>query len=69
MPTMKPLLLFIIMSLMVGMVTPAAKAQKLSQRQRRERLDSLITTRYYHTSYDSNYVIRPEGKLFMQRER
>ena len=66
MPTMKPLLLFIIMSLMVGMVTPAAKAQKLSQRQRRERLDSLLTSRYYHTSYDTNYVIRPEGKLTLK---
>ena len=32
----------------------------------RERLDSALTTRYYKTSYDTNYVIRPEGKLTLK---
>ncbi len=28
--------------------------------------DSLLTTRYYRTSYDTNYVVRPEGKLTLK---
>ena len=30
--------------------------------QRKARLDSALTARYYRTPYDTNYVIRPEGK-------
>ena len=40
-----------------------ASAQKLDKRQRRERMDSALTVRYFRTSYDTNYVVRPEGKL------
>jgi len=28
--------------------------------------DSILTDRYYHTSYDTNYVARPEGKLTLK---
>ena len=28
--------------------------------------DSILTERYYKTSYDTNYVVRPEGKLTLQ---
>lgn len=28
--------------------------------------DSILTDRYYHTPYDTNYVARPEGKLAIQ---
>lgn len=28
--------------------------------------DSILTDRYYHTSYDTNYVVRPEGKLTLK---
>ena len=28
--------------------------------------DSILTSRYYRTSYDTNYVVRPEGKLTLQ---
>ena len=38
-------------------------AQKLDRRQRRMRMDSVLTVRYYRTSYDTNYVVRPEGRL------
>ena len=38
-------------------------AQKLNRQQRRERMDSVLAARYYKTSYDSNYVVRPEGRL------
>ena len=27
------------------------------------RMDSVLTVRYYRTSYDTNYVVRPEGRL------
>ena len=41
-------------------------AQSLDQQQRRERLDSALAARYYRTPYDSNYVVRPEGKLTLK---
>ena len=28
--------------------------------------DSILTARYYHTSYDTNYVVRPDGKLTLK---
>lgn len=43
-----------------------AHAQKLSQQQRRERMDSILAKRYYHTPYDTNYVVRPEGRLTLK---
>ena len=30
------------------------------------RVDSVLTGRYYRTPYDTNYVVRPEGKLTLQ---
>ena len=38
-------------------------AQKLDQQQRRERLDSVLAARYYRTPYDTNYVVRPDGRV------
>ena len=29
--------------------------------------DSILTTRYYRTAYDTNYVVRPEGKLTLKQ--
>lgn len=40
--------------------------QKLTQAGRRARLDSALTARYYRTPYDTNYVVRPEGKLTLK---
>ena len=31
--------------------------------QLRERVDSVLTERYYRSPYDTNYVVRPEGRL------
>ena len=42
------------------------KSQELNQRQRRERIDSALAAHYYRTSYDTNYVVRPEGKLTLK---
>lgn len=41
-------------------------AQTLTQAERRARIDSTLTARYYRTPYDTNYVIRPEGKLTLK---
>jgi len=30
------------------------------------RLDSVLAVRYFHTSYDTNYVVRPEGRLTLK---
>lgn len=39
------------------------QSKKLTQRQRRERMDSILAARYYKTPYDTNYVVRPEGTV------
>ena len=41
-------------------------AQKLTQAERRARLDSVLTARYFRSPYDTNYVTRPEGKLTLK---
>ena len=34
--------------------------------QRKARVDSVLTARYYRSPYDSNYVVRPEGHLTLK---
>ena len=41
-------------------------AQKLTRAERRARLDSALAARYYRSPYDTNYVVRPEGKLTLK---
>ena len=36
------------------------------QEQWRNRMDSVLAARYYRTSYDTNYVTRPEGRLTLK---
>ena len=55
----------IVVILLFGIVLDNA-AQKLNQRQRRERMDSVLAVRYYKTPYDTNYVVRPEGRLTLK---
>ena len=55
----------IIIALLHFCILPSA-AQKLNQRQRRERLDSALAAHYYKTPYDTNYVVRPEGRLTLK---
>lgn len=52
------LFLFIILLGIPGQVT----AQKRTLRQRIARLDSVLSVRYYKIPYDTNYVVRPEGR-------
>jgi hypothetical protein len=55
-----------IVTVLAGFALSDANAQKLNQQQRRERLDSILAARYYRTPYDTNYVVRPEGKLTLK---
>ena len=41
-------------------------AQALTHAERRARVDSVLAARYYRTPYDTNYVVRPEGKLTLK---
>jgi hypothetical protein len=36
------------------------------RKQRRARVDSVLAARYYKTPYDTNYVVRPEGRLTLK---
>lgn len=53
-------------AVVVGMAAVDAQAQKMSQAERRARLDSVLAARYYRTPYDTNYVVRPEGRLTLK---
>ena len=57
------LMLFIMAVLFV--LTMDVVAQSRDQ-QRRAQVDSLLTARYYRIPYDTNYVVRPEGKLTLK---
>ena len=46
------------------LLTGCASSAKYEHR--RERVDSALTARYYRTPYDTNYVVRPEGKLTLK---
>ena len=46
--------------LLTGCATTAQREQ------RREQVDSVLAARYYHTPYDTAYVVRPEGKLTLK---
>ena len=46
--------------------TTSLTAQTLSRAERRARIDSVLSRRYYQTSYDTNYVVRPEGRLTLK---
>ena len=43
----------------------SANAQNRDKRIR-ARVDSALTARYYNISYDTNYVVRPEGRLTLK---
>lgn len=60
---MKRLLFAAILS---GVFLIHAGAQKLTQAERRARVDSVLTARYYNIPYDTNYVVRPEGRLTLK---
>ena len=62
-PTFLALRLFAVaMLLTVGMTATAQSRDK----KYRAFLDSVLTSRYFKNSYDSNYVVRPEGRLTLK---
>ena len=63
---MKRLVQLLIVTALASVMAIDTAAQKLSQQQRRERMDSVLAARYYKTPYDTNYVVRPEGKLTLK---
>jgi hypothetical protein len=52
--------------LLAGITATDVHAQKLDRQQRRARVDSALAARYYKTPYDTNYVVRPEGRLTLK---
>ena len=62
---MKPFRHILFSAILLAFANEAA-AQTLTQTARRARLDSALTARYYRTPYDTNFVIRPEGKLTLK---
>ena len=52
--------------LVIVFVTLAAYPQTRGLAKKRIRLDSLLTARYFRSHYDTNYVVRPEGKLTLK---
>lgn len=45
--------------------TPDAKVEKKSKT-KKERIDSLLTAKYYKVRYDTAYIIRPMGKITLK---
>lgn len=62
---MKPFIHILFSAILLAFANEAA-AQTLTQTERRARLDSALAARYYRTPYDTNFVIRPEGKLTLK---
>lgn len=56
----------IVIVMMLGATLTEADAQRTSLQQRAEKADSMLTLRYYKTAYDTNYVVRPAGKLTLK---
>ena len=63
---MSPLVRCIIITVLAGFAVVESQAQNLDRRQRRERIDSALAARYYRIPYDTNYVVRPDGKLTLK---
>ena len=49
--------------MVISMMTIYAQSR---DQQRIARVDSVLTERYYNISYDTCYVVRPEGKLTLK---
>ena len=56
------IVLVVVVLLAICMTATAQSRRK----QRRARVDSVLTARYYKTPYDTNYVVRPEGRLTLK---
>ena len=59
-------LIYLAVAAIMATMSGNANAQRLDQQQRRERMDSALAARYYRIPYDTNYVVRPEGRLTLK---
>lgn len=62
---MRTLILWIFTLILSVITTIEATAQTRDQ-QMRSKVDSVLAERYYKTPYDTNYVVRPVGKLTLK---
>ncbi len=62
---MRHLFLLILIFFLSGASVIKTTAQNRDQ-QMRSKVDSVLAERYYKTPYDTNYVVRPEGKLTLK---
>ena len=52
---------------LVMLLVVATTVSAQTRRERvRSRVDSVLTARYFNTPYDTNYVVRPEGRLTLK---
>lgn len=61
--TLKTLRTIVTFMLLISMISANAQSR---DRKIRERVDSALTARYYNISYDTNYVVRPEGRVTLK---
>ena len=61
--TMMTLRTIITFLALIAMISANAQSR---DRKIRERVDSALTARYYNISYDTNYVVRPEGRVTLK---
>ena len=54
------------MAVLAWVAVGDVQAQTMTQAERRARVDSVLAARYYRTPYDTNYVVRPEGKVTLK---
>ena len=62
---MRHFILLILIFFLSGASVIKTTAQNRDQ-QMRSKVDSVLADRYYKTPYDTNYVVRPEGKLTLK---
>lgn len=60
-----PLLLLFLLLLPAWEIGETLRAQN-SLKELWTKVDNILAERYYHTSYDTNYVVRPEGKVTLK---
>lgn len=60
--------LILLIALLAAVPVNDAVAQSRDQ-QMRAVVDSVLASRYYSTPYDTNYVVRPEGRLTLKARR
>ena len=56
----------ILLTAMAAMMACGMASAQSRDHQVRTKVDSVLTARYFRTAYDTNYVVRPEGRLTLK---